>query len=344
MKDKILNILHEDLDWVKSVDEYNNFFKWFRGEDTKVRRPGDWIGRNTQWWIDYVQNVDFALCNIRMDITEMLGYAEKIDEENANAKTVMGWSGAIYEFIGNRNGKNEIMDYIDEIQSFIKEFRSYFGESMPVRDMVSSVGESMRYAQKNNTPIHVDKPPQGQLIGEDFDWIVKDTVPFLEVGEPLKKQQPKNQYKLHITHGVGEDYSTWVPNWVYYDPKINLDMLIRHIKILNYLERNQDIWDLAELWTEGETWILSDEDNQNMKTEFGEFDSESGLWVKDGVETDADEARDIVSEWLNNELTDYGIIDYDSYHQGDASIEEWGVTYFDEFGVEHVVKINLPQG
>jgi hypothetical protein len=80
-----------------------------------------------------------------------------------------------------------------------------------------------------------------------------------------------------------------------------------------------------------------------MKTEIGEYDKETGMWVKDGNETDADEAIDVVWEWLNDELMDYGLREHDSYHQEDATIEDWNVTYFDEYGVEHAVKVNLPK-
>lgn len=346
MKKNILKILHEDLDWVKGVDEHDNFFKWFRGDDTRDRRPGSWIGRDTQWWIDHVQDVDFALRGLRMDITEMLGYAKKIDEEGANAKTVMGWSGAIYEFVQNRNGKNDIEDYLMDIQSFVKEFRSYFGEAMSVSDMVSSVGEAMQYAQENNIPIHVvnsiSKVRFEESIKEDFDWAVNDTVPFLEVGEPLKIQAPKSQYRLHVTHGVGEDNGMWVPNWNMYDPNTpaNLDMLMRHIKILNYQQENyrEGIYGLVGLWLEDpekNSWVLSNEDNLNIRREMEDND-----WT---IEDDEDEIQDTIWEWLMDELMDYGLREHDSYHQEDATIEDWKVTYFDEFGVEHAVKVNLPQ-
>lgn len=176
-----------------------------------------------------------------------------------------------------------------------------------------------------------------KILREDFDWAVKDTVPFLEIGEPLKNQAPKNQYRLHVTHGVGEDGATWVPNWVNYDPTRNLDMLMRHIKIVSWLQSNhrEGVWGLADAWLEGEEWVLSDEDNKNIRKTM----EEEG-WT---IEEDGDSIRDYIWEWLNDELTDYAIREYDSYYQDDATIEDWRVTYFDEFGVEHAVKVNLPK-
>jgi hypothetical protein len=356
MKDKILNILHEDMDWVKNVNEHDNFFEWFRGDNTKPtnsgRRPGDWIGRDVQWWIDHTQDVDFALSGIHMDISDMRVHSEKIDAGISNAGTIMGLVNNIYEFVENRNGTNDIEDYVNDIRSFIKEFRGYFGESMTVSDMVSSVGESMMYAQENDIPIH--RQHYGTDLGfnesitEDFDWAIKDTVPFLEVGEPLKKQQPKNQYRLHVTHGVGEDHGTWIPNWMNYDPNTpaNLDTLMRHIRILDWKQENyrEGVWGLASLCAQGETWMLSKQDNENIKNEFGEYNKNVGIWEKESEEFDEDEVRDVAWEWLGDELMDYGLREHDSYYQEDATVEDWKVTYFDEFGVEHAVKVNLPQG
>jgi hypothetical protein len=335
---KIITEEVNDFDWVKGVSEYDNFFNWFRSRTG----PGKWVGRDLQWWITHTQDVEYCMSALGGDIEEMLSYYNKIEDGTANASITLENLKNIGEFVIPHLGRNAIETQIYDIQNFIKEFRQYFGEDMSLSDMVESVGSALMYAEENNIPIHREIK---ESIKEDFDWVVNDTVPFLEIGEPLKIQAPKNQYRLHVTHGVGEDNGTWIPNWVNYDPTRNLDILMRHIKILNWLQENyrEGIWGLAELWTEGETWVLSDQDNQNMKEEIGEFDKETGVWIKDGEETDADGARDIVWEWLNDELTDYGIREHDSYHQEDATIEDWKVTYFDEFGVEHAVKVNLPR-
>lgn len=176
-----------------------------------------------------------------------------------------------------------------------------------------------------------------KILREDFEWAVNDTVPFLEIGEPLKNQAPKNMYRLHVHHGVGEDHGTWIPNWMNYDPTRNLDMLVRHIKILSWLQSNyrEGIWGLADAWLEGEEWVLSPEDNKNIRKTM----EEEG-WT---IEDDSDYIRDYIWEWLNDELMDYGLREYDSYYQEDATVEDWKVTYFDEFGVEHAVKVNLPK-
>jgi len=177
-----------------------------------------------------------------------------------------------------------------------------------------------------------------KMLREDFDWVTNDTVSFLEIGEPLSTQSPKNAYRLHMTHGVGEEYGTHIPNWIDFNTD-DLDRLTRFIKILNYLNLNHadGLDGLVDLWVKGgQTWVLSDDTNKEIT-----YDKELGMWFIDNTEFDKDEITYQIEEWLREELLDYGIIDIDTYHQEDASVEDWKVTYFDEFGVEHVVKVNL---
>lgn len=337
MKNNLRYIIENELDWVKNVNEHDSFFKWFKSYGA----PGKWIQKDIQSWIDFVNDVGYSMSAIHMDISEMLNYVENIKDGNAKPKIVKENLDLINEFVSTRNNTNDIDDYVSDMRAFLNHFTPYFGEDITMSDMVDEVGLSFEYAQENNINIH-------PVINENFDWAVNDTVPFLEVGEPLKIQAPKSQYRLHVTHGVGEDNGMWVPNWSMYDPNTpaNLDMLMRHIRILSWLQENyrEGIYGLAQLWTEGETWVLSKQDNENIKSEFGEYDEEVGMWVKEATETDEDEIQDHIREWLSDELMDYGLREYDSYHQEDATIEDWKVTYFDEFGVEHAVKVNLPQG
>lgn len=55
---------------------------------------------------------------------------------------------------------------------------------------------------------------------------------------------------------------------------------------------------------------------------------------------DKGEITDILHDWLWDHLSDYGLLEYDNYDDTLVNIERWRVTYFDEFGVEHEVKVN----
>jgi len=331
MKNNLRYIIENELDWVKNVNEHDSFFKWFKSYGA----PGKWIQKDIQSWIDFVNDVGYSMSAIHMDISEMLNYVENIKDGNAKPKIVKENLDLINEFVSTRNNTNDIDDYVSDMRAFLNHFTPYFGEDITMSDMVDEVGLSFEYAQKNNINIH-------PVINENFDWVVNDTVSFLEVGEPLKIQAPKSQYKLHVSHGVGEDNGMWVPNWHMYDPATssNLDMLMRHIKILNYQQENyrEGTWGLADLWIEDpikNSWVLSAGDNSNIRKTM-----EDEGWT---LEEDGDQIRDYIWEWLQDELMDYGLREHDSYHQEDATIEDWKVTYFDEFGVEHAVKVNLPQ-
>ena len=49
---------------------------------------------------------------------------------------------------------------------------------------------------------------------------------------------------------------------------------------------------------------------------------------------------ELATEWIGEDLRDWGILDFDDYTGDLATIEDWKVTYFDKDGVEHVVKVN----
>jgi hypothetical protein len=183
-----------------------------------------------------------------------------------------------------------------------------------------------------------------KILKEDFEWATEDIVPFLEIGEPLVKQTPKKVFRLYLSHGFGDDGGIITDNWVDYNIEgDNIDLLQRHIKILNYFssDRKHNIVTLSQLWAKGETWVLSDTDNRNIVDEIGTYDKESGMWVKDGIECDIDVVNDFVYAWLREELFDYAILEYDHTQGDDLTPSGWHITYFDEFGVEHSVKVNL---
>lgn len=66
-----------------------------------------------------------------------------------------------------------------------------------------------------------------------------------------------------------------------------------------------------------------------MVGELSELPKDSGLWNK----------IDFLSKMLQEDLYDLGIITNNSYYDSDATIERWGVIYFDKNGVEFKTKI-----
>ncbi len=165
------------------------------------------------------------------------------------------------------------------------------------------------------------------LRESDFDWI-KDVPSFIEITEPVTQRNPKDSFRLHWTNGMGEDAAYWSDNW-YTFPNNNKgnNQLTRYLKMLKngYNASGYfSVHKLADLYFEGRAdYVVAD-------------------WMEgDMAEArDENEAREFLMEMLYEDLRDMGILVYDNYHQGDATIERWWVTYFDEAGVEYKTNIN----
>lgn len=162
-----------------------------------------------------------------------------------------------------------------------------------------------------------------KILKEDFDWV--DNVPSIfEIGEPLPTQSPKNTYRLYVyfNHGntmINDDYSNY--------PTDRIDSLINDIKILNTLYSGRDTEDgirtLVDDYMSGQSYIRS--------------------LVDEYLDPDFRDDEDAVMQAMEDVLRDYNFIEWDSYGESSyATVERMYVTYFDEHGVEHGVKVNLP--
>lgn len=165
------------------------------------------------------------------------------------------------------------------------------------------------------------------LKESDFDWI-KEVPSFIEITEPVTQKNPKDSFRLHWTNGFGEDYGTWSDNWhTFKNDNQGLNNLTRYVKMLqNGFNASGyfSVEKLIELYLSGSHDYITDDWMERNLT---------------GIESKR-EKEDALYEWLYEDLRDMAILDYDSYSGGDATIERWWITYFDEAGVEYKTKIN----
>ena len=87
---------------------------------------------------------------------------------------------------------------------------------------------------------------------------------------------------------------------------------------------------LAELYLTGNHDYIADNELERelANQDGGDFDFSD------------DDKIDMLQEWLYEELRDIGILEWDEFNGDESTIEDWGVTYFDESGVEYKTKIN----
>ncbi len=165
------------------------------------------------------------------------------------------------------------------------------------------------------------------LKESDLDW-VKD-VPGVPKGftiiEPKSKTNPKNHFRIHVTHGHGEEGGTWADNWFGFKQN-ETDKLIYFVNILNSIESKRDpISELVTMVLSGEDWIM-----KPMAQYLNPEDYDEDGVIHEGV----------AWEFLNEYLYDLGVISFNSHYQEEAILERWWVSYFDENGLEHKVDVD----
>lgn len=171
-------------------------------------------------------------------------------------------------------------------------------------------------------------------IDKSFDWVVNDVNPFLEVGDPVQLKNPKRVYRLHWTHAFGEGGSVWSDNHVDISDK-DVDTVIHLVKTIQmFSEKGSNRSHLIDKFFSGEDWVLP----KDMLKDLKETLKNENLSLENPG--DRNVIYDILTDWLWDHLSDYGLLEYDNYDDTLVNIERWRVTYFDEFGVEHEVKVN----
>ncbi len=134
------------------------------------------------------------------------------------------------------------------------------------------------------------------IIKEDFDWAIDDISPFLEIGEPVTKSNPKNTYRLYLDSETGGDYTLMVNDWVQFtDNADSIDTLIKCIKLCDYFDYGNELYELVREFTEkGETWMFTKEELSELKG-VDEDDIEEICYL---YELHADDDRDEILSFI----------------------------------------------
>jgi len=157
------------------------------------------------------------------------------------------------------------------------------------------------------------------LKENELEWIegVQGAPKGITILDPKSKSNPKNSFRVHMTHSHGEGGGTWADNWF----NIKQEDTTKLSRILCLLIALEDggVYELVRLVKEeGEMWIVADYD-----------------LTPEELQND-DDVYDVIYEFCY----DWGLIEFDHYSQDDAGLEKFWVTYFDENGIEHKTKID----
>jgi len=129
----------------------------------------------------------------------------------------------------------------------------------------------------------------------------------IKIGKPIKNETPKNCYKFVINFMFGDADG-------YDEVELEVDKDNPYLeRFINFLERCED-FDADNSWDELEdAWLFV----------------EDAWWGDDDEKESEIEKADIFFEWLSD-------VAREGYN---ASFDGYGVTFFNEQGIEHEVKI-----
>lgn len=166
-----------------------------------------------------------------------------------------------------------------------------------------------------------------KILKEDWEW-VDDIGTALEIGQPISQTNPKNMFRIQMTHGHGEESSVWSDNWVNLSID-NLDQILDYLRVLNLLYDKGVGTGLDELINQ----IINGNISKILKHDYTLNKAEWDEVIEDGDEG-------VIEDWIREILRDMGLLEYNDFYGDLAEIERFWITYFDEFGIEHSVNIN----
>ena len=158
-----------------------------------------------------------------------------------------------------------------------------------------------------------------KILKEDFDWL--EEIPGMPKGVkitgPIKKDNPKNKFKLLVNFGVYDSSGTeWsVDNWGYYDPINDSDRITSDLIILE-LFAGEDMYDVAE------NIINIIKNNENKIPVFNKLNYDNN---EDGLK-----------DYIVNYLLDSPYLDDEH-----TVVSNYSLIYFDDNGIEFHCETDL---
>lgn len=175
------------------------------------------------------------------------------------------------------------------------------------------------------------------LKEDDFQWMkeIPATPKGIEIGPPTSQNNPKNKYKIMFTTGHGNDNSVWEDDFILVEHN-DFRHLHALLKLLIHLSRENDFYKGVYnfinkfIVDKNEHWLLYEFDLKQIKEYFV-----------------GDDPNDIDIDYMFDDLADFleglSIKKWNDYYDNEATIERVGVTFYDEYGIEHTVIINTEE-
>lgn len=140
MKKFIKKILKEDFDWTNEIDPLGDFEDFFYGRGHYVGYrsvvPGVYIGRDIEWWYNWIHEVEMAHASFLEDIEEL--------------------SDMVHDLVNPIDGSEKYRLLSKDVYSFLSPLKALGGKSM-LQDSASLIKSAYEiigvFAEKNDLTI-----------------------------------------------------------------------------------------------------------------------------------------------------------------------------------------------
>jgi hypothetical protein len=137
---KILKEESEDFDWTNEVNPLEDFGDFFYGRDHytgyRIIVPGIYIGRDIEWWYNWIHEVEMAHASFLGDIEEL--------------------NDMVHDLVNPIDGSEKYRLLSNDVYSFLSPLKALGGKSM-LQDSASTIKSAYDvigvFAEKNNLTI-----------------------------------------------------------------------------------------------------------------------------------------------------------------------------------------------
>lgn len=166
MKNLIKKILKEDNDfeWTNEINPLKSFEDYFYGNykmntpQIKVGNPGKWTKRDIGWWKKWIHDVEWSHVTFLEDIDELRDMVEDLVNPRDGSKKYHQLSSDLNEYLSptrNLGGKNFLQDLASTIEDAYIELGAFAEDNnLTILETLDVFKQWLDKREKKGKPLH----------------------------------------------------------------------------------------------------------------------------------------------------------------------------------------------